>query len=128
MQYAILEQLKSPPAEFKDVILDHFRCFVRFKRLGGISLLAEWVTLFWDIGLGACCWRSPPAGRPRHRPVLVCTEYADAEHTSRRGRLQREHVVQTCEKWIRDVNEHESARAKRMSGHLDKIRRLLAEL
>jgi hypothetical protein len=26
MQYAIEEQLRAPPPEFKDVILDHFRC------------------------------------------------------------------------------------------------------
>lgn len=44
------------------------------------------------------------------------------------GRLQRDHVVRTCEKWIREVTETESARAKRMNGHLDQIRSLLAAL
>lgn len=43
-------------------------------------------------------------------------------------RLQREDVVRTCEKWVRDVGAHDSARAKRMSGCLEKIQKLLAVL
>lgn len=37
MQYAILEQLRSPPPEYKDVILDHFRCAARSMALARVA-------------------------------------------------------------------------------------------
>ena len=37
-------------------------------------------------------------------------------------------MAETCEKWIASVAEHDSGRARRMEGHLSKIRNLMRGL
>jgi hypothetical protein len=119
MQYAILEQLRSPPAEFKDVIQDHFRCVARCAMLSRMAHVSAFV-LGAVAGLLSAIGHSCGTTDCIQRTCMLSGTWS--------GRLQRDYVVRTCEKWIREVTETESPRAKRMSGHLDQIRSLLAAL
>jgi hypothetical protein len=56
MQYAILEQLRSPPPEFKDVIQDHFRCIARPTMLSKMACVSALVPGS-VAGLLCCHWR-----------------------------------------------------------------------